>query len=277
MYLRPTDLDVALRALKGGPLAVLAGGTDLYPACVGRPLPEDILDITALSALRGVREEASGFRIGALTTWSELLATPLPAWFDGLKLAAREVGGRQVQNAATLAGNLCNASPAADGVPALLALDAEVELVAHDGVRRLPLAGFVTGNRRTVRRTDELLTAILIPQWAASARSTFIKLGARRYLVISIVMVAATLEADASGAVSRAALAVGACSAVAQRLPALEAKLLGAPLGPALADLVGPEDLAALRPISDVRGSAEYRRDVALTLVRRALREVGHE
>ena len=277
MYLRPTDLDVALRALKGGPLAVLAGGTDLYPACVGRPLPEDILDITALSALRGVREEASGFRIGALTTWSELLATPLPAWFDGLKLAAREVGGRQVQNAATLAGNLCNASPAADGVPALLALDAEVELVAHDGVRRLPLAGFVTGNRRTVRRTDELLTAILIPQWASSTRSTFIKLGARRYLVISIVMVAATLEADASGAVSRAALAVGACSAVAQRLPALEAKLLGAPLGPALADLVGPEDLAALRPISDVRGSAEYRRDAALTLVRRALRELGHE
>ena len=277
MYLRPTDLDVALRALKGGRLAVLAGGTDLYPACVGRPPPDDILDITALSALRGVREEASGFRIGALTTWSELLATPLPPWFDGLKRAAREVGGRQVQNAGTLAGNLCNASPAADGMPALLALDAEVELVAHDAVRRLPLTSFVTGNRRTVRRAEELLTAILIPRWASSTRSTFIKLGARRYLVISIVMVAATLEADARGAVSRAALAVGACSEVAQRLPALEAKLLGAPLGPALAGLVGPQDLAALRPISDVRGSAEYRRGAALTLVRRALRELGHE
>jgi len=277
MYLRPTDLDVALRALKGAPLAVLAGGTDLYPACVGRPPPDDILDITALSALRGVREEASGFRIGALTTWSELLATPLPPWFDGLKRAAREVGGRQVQNAGTLAGNLCNASPAADGMPALLALDAEVELVAHDAVRRLPLASFVTGNRRTVRRAEELLTAILIPQWASSTRSTFIKLGARRYLVISIVMVAATLEADARGAVSRAALAVGACSEVAQRLPALETKLLGAPLGPALADLVGPQDLSALRPISDIRGSAEYRRHAALTLVRRALRELGDE
>src|SRR5262245_33698361 len=277
MYLRPTDLDVALSALKGGRLAVLAGGTDFYPAHVGRPLPEDILDITALAALRGVREEAAGFRIGALTTWSELLATPLPAWFDGLKLAAREVGGRQVQNAATLAGNLCNASPAADGVPALLALDAEVEVAAHDGVRRLPLASFVTGNRRTVRRTEELVTAILIPHWGMQARSTFIKLGARRYLVISIVMVAGTLEADASGAVSRAALAVGACSEVAQRLPALEAKLLGAPLGPALAGLVEASHLATLRPISDVRGSAEYRRDAALTLVRRALRQLGHE
>jgi CO/xanthine dehydrogenase FAD-binding subunit len=244
---------------------------------VGRPPPDDILDITALSALRGVREEASGFRIGALTTWSELLTTPLPPWFDGLKRAAREVGGRQVQNAGTLAGNLCNASPAADGMPALLALDAEVELVAHDAVRRLPLASFVTGNRRTVRRAEELLTAILIPQWASSTRSTFIKLGARRYLVISIVMVAATLEADARGAVSRAALAVGACSEVAQRLPELEAKLVGTPLGPALAGLVGPQDLAALRPISDIRGSAEYRRDAALTLVRRALRGLGHE
>ena len=277
MYLRPTDLDAALNALKGGRLAVLAGGTDFYPAQVGRPLPDDILDITALSALRGVREEASGFRIGALTTWSELLATPLPAWFNGLTLAAREVGGRQVQNAATLAGNLCNASPAADGVPALLALDAAVELAAHDGVRRLPLASFVTGSRRTARRTEELVTAIVIPHWGERARSTFIKLGARRYLVISIVMVAGTLEADVSGAVSRAALAVGACTEVAQRLPALEAKLLGAPLDPALAGLVEARHLATLRPISDVRGSAEYRRDAALTLVRRALRQLAHE
>jgi CO/xanthine dehydrogenase FAD-binding subunit len=277
MYLRPTDLDAALSALKAGRLAVLAGGTDFYPACVGRPLPDDILDITALSALRGAREEASGFRIGALTTWSELLAAPLPGWFHGLKLAAREVGGRQVQNAATVAGNLCNASPAADGAPALLALDAEVELAAHDGVRRLPLASFVTGSRRTERRAEELVTAILIPRWGARARSTFIKLGARRYLVISIVMVAATLEADADGTVSRAAVAIGACSEVAQRLPSLEAKLVGMPIGPALADFAGPQDLAALRPITDVRGSAEYRCDAALTLARRALRQLGDE
>src|SRR4249920_1561192 len=123
MFLRPTDLSAALTALKGRPWAVLAGGTDFYPARVGRPLPDAILDITALAGLRGVREEAAAYRIGALTTWSEVLAAPLPSAFDGLKRAAREIGGRQVQNAATLAGNVCNASPAADGIPALLALE----------------------------------------------------------------------------------------------------------------------------------------------------------
>jgi len=277
MYLRPTDLSAALTALKDRPWAVLAGGTDFYPARVGCPLPDAILDITALAGLRGVREEAAAYRIGALTTWSEVLAAPLPSAFDGLKRAAREIGGRQVQNAATLAGNICNASPAADGIPALLALEAEVELSAHDGMRRLPLASFVAGGRRTQRRPEELVTAILIPRWSARARSTFCKLGARRYLVISIVIVAATLEVGADGTVVRAAVAVGACSEVAQRLARLEAKLLGKPLAPALADQVRPDDIAALTPISDIRGSAEYRRDAAVTLVRRALTELGRE
>lgn len=277
MYLRPTDLAEALTALKGRQVSILAGGTDFYPARVERPLPDDVLDITALAALGGVRGEPEVYRIGALTTWSEVLAAPLPRVFDGLKLAAREIGGRQVQNAGTLAGNLCNASPAADGIPALLALDAEVELAAHDGVRRVPLAAFLVGSRRTTRRADELMTAILVPRWGSCARATFCKLGARRYLVISIVMVAATLEADADGTVVRAAIAVGACSEVAQRLAGLEAKVVGKPLTPALSDLLRPDDLAALTPISDVRGSREYRRDAAMTLLRRALAELGRE
>ena len=277
MYLRPTDLAEALTALKGRQLSILAGGTDFYPARVERPLSDDVLDITALAALGGVREEPELYRIGALTTWSEVLAAPLPRVFDGLKLAAREIGGRQVQNTGTLAGNLCNASPAADGIPALLALEAEVELAAHDGVRRVPLAAFLVGSRRTARRADELMTAILVPRWGSRARATFCKLGARRYLVISIVMVAATLEADADGTVVRAAIAVGACSEVAQRLAGLEAKVVGQPLTPALCDLLRPDDLAALTPISDVRGSREYRRDAAMTLLRRALAELGRE
>ena len=277
MYLRPTDLTEALIALKGRHLSILAGGTDFYPAHVERPLPDDVLDITALDGLRGVREEPALFWIGALTTWSEILAARLPPVFDGLKLAAREIGGRQVQNAGTLAGNLCNASPAADGVPALLALGAEVELRAHGQIRRVPLPAFLVGNRRTARRADELMTAILVPRWGSSARATFCKLGARHYLVISIVIVAATLEAGADGAVSRAAIAVGACSEVAQRLPGLEVKAVGQPLTPALADLVHPDDIAALTPISDIRGSSEYRRDAATTLLRRALAELGRE
>lgn len=277
MYLRPTDLGEALTALKGRQFSILAGGTDFYPARVGCRLPDDVLDITAVPGLSGVRREKDAYRIGALTTWSDVLAAPLPPVFDGLKLAAREIGGRQIQNSGTLAGNLCNASPAADGIPALLALEAEIELSAHDTSRRLPLTAFVVGSRRTARRADELVTAILVPRWSPGARSTFCKLGARRYLVISIVVVAATLEASADGTVARAAIAVGACSEVAQRLAGLEAKLVGKPLTSALADLPIEDDLAALTPISDIRGSREYRRAAAMTLLRRCLSELGRE
>ena len=105
MYLRPTDLSEALGALAGGAMTVLAGGTDFYPARVGRAVSEPVLDISAVAALRGVREDASHIRIGALTTWSELIAHCLPVYCDGLKLAAREVGGAQIQNAGTVAGN----------------------------------------------------------------------------------------------------------------------------------------------------------------------------
>jgi CO/xanthine dehydrogenase FAD-binding subunit len=268
-YLRPTSLQDALAAL-ARPSTVLAGGTDFYPARVGRAIDENVIDITAIADLRGISGGPAGWRLGATTTWSELIETPLPPLFDGLKQAAREVGGRQIQNAGTLAGNLCNASPAADGVPPLLALDAEVELAGRAGTRRLPLASFIAGNRRTVLAPDELLVAIHVPQPARAARSAFLKLGARRYLVISIAMAAATLEV-ADGRVAKARVAVGACSAVAQRLPGLEAALIDAPLA-ALAERVASEHLAPLSPIDDVRGSAAYRRDAVTTLLRRLLR-----
>jgi CO/xanthine dehydrogenase FAD-binding subunit len=268
-YLRPDGLSEALVALRR-PHAVLAGGTDFYPARVGRAIDEDVLDITAIAALRGISAGATGWRLGATTTWSELLDTKLPPLFDGLKQAAREIGGRQIQNAGTLAGNLCNASPAADGVPPLLALDAEVELAGPSGVRRLPLASFITGNRRTALQPGELMVALHIAKPAHEPRSAFLKLGARRYLVISIAMAAATLEID-GGRIAAARVAVGACSAVAQRLPRLEAALLGAPLERRLGNLVDEAQLAPLAPIDDVRGSATYRRDAVVTLLRRLL------
>lgn len=275
-YLRPTELGDALRALGAPtPRAILAGGTDFYPARVGRTIDEDVLDITALP-LGGIEERADHWRIGALATWSDLIATALPPCFDALKAAAREVGGVQIQNAGTIAGNLCNASPAADGVPPLLAMDAAVELASAGGERRVPLAAFVTGSRKTARRADELMTAIRVPKPAAGTQSTFLKLGARRYLVISIVMVAATIEPDERNQVSRARIAIGACAPAAQRLRALESALSGLPIDARLATVVCDEHLAqALAPIDDVRGSARYRNDAALTLVRRALAELG--
>jgi CO/xanthine dehydrogenase FAD-binding subunit len=268
-YLRPHRLEEALGALQR-PFTVLAGGTDFYPARVGRSIDEDVLDISAIAELRGIVRGPAGWRLGATTTWGELIAADLPPLFDGLKQAARDVGGRQIQNAGTIAGNLCNASPAADGVPPLLALDAEVEIASRAGVRRVPLATFITGNRRTVLMPGELLVAIHVPQHAHAARSAFLKFGARRYLVISIVMAAATLEI-ADGRIAVARVAVGACSAVAQRLPALEAALAGAVLDASLGDRVEAAHLAPLAPIDDVRGSAGYRRDAALTVLRRLL------
>jgi CO/xanthine dehydrogenase FAD-binding subunit len=274
-YLRPAELREALAALAAGPRIILAGGTDYYPARVGQPLDDDLLDITALPELRRIADEGAQWRIPALCTWTDLLETTLPPLFDGLKQAARAVGGVQIQNAGTLCGNLCNASPAADGTPNLLALDAEVELASARGTRRLPVAAFVTGNRATARRTDEMVTALLVPKPESAARSIFVKLGARAYLVISIVMVAAVLEIADDRTVARARLAVGSCSAVAQRLPQLEQALAGRRLDASLADLAQPAHLAPLSPIDDVRGTAAYRRDGALTLARRALRELA--
>jgi CO/xanthine dehydrogenase FAD-binding subunit len=270
-YLRPQALEDAVAALAGGSYTVLAGGTDVYPARVGRPFSDDILDITALSGLRGIAESDAGWRLGALTTWSDVLRAPLPPCFDALKLAAREVGGVQIQNAGTLAGNLCNASPAADGVPPLLALEAEVELAARDGTRRLALADFILGNRKTARRPDELVTAIHIPKFSQRARSSFLKLGSRKYLVISIVMVAVLVDLDDFGEVVTARVAVGSCSAKALRLPDVEAALTGQGFDADLLPRIGPEQFDPLTPIDDIRGTAAFRREAAAVLIRRCL------
>ena len=181
----------------------------------------------------------------------------------------------QIQNAGTIAGNLCNASPAADGVPPLLALDARVELLATGVRETLPLADFLVGNRRTRRRPEQLVAAIIVPKPAAGrAAGHFRKLGSRNYLVISFVMTSAALVVDRKGRIVAAGVAVGACSPVARRLPLLETALLDRPLASNLSALVRRDHLAPLAPISDVRADAEYRHDAALTLVRRTLDEL---
>ena len=276
-YARPRALDEALQLRESG-AQIVAGGTDFYPARVGRPLYDRdvacVLDLTGLPELCGVREEVSQFRIGALTSWTEIAEAPLPAQFYCLQAAAREVGGRQIQNRGTIGGNLCNASPAADGVPALLALGAEIELVSGAGKRRLALSDFILGPRKTALRADEIASAILIPKAKGAAHSSFVKLGARKYLVISIVMAAGYLDVVGSR-IAEARIAVGSCSPVAQRLPALEAALKGEVAISNLARVVKPEHLAPLAPIDDVRASADYREEAALVVVRRLLTELA--
>jgi CO/xanthine dehydrogenase FAD-binding subunit len=274
-YLRPASLDDALATLQVMPRTILAGGTDIYPARVGRPINEDILDVTGLPGLHEIKVERGVCRIPALATWTDLLRHALPARFDGLKTAARAVGGVQIQNRGTICGNVCNASPAADGLPNLIALDARVELVSAAGRREIPVGDFVVGNRRTVRRGDELVTALLVPLPEVEARSAFLKLGTRAYLVISIVMVAAVAEFGPDGRIASARIVVGACSEVPQRLPAAEARLIGRVPSGDLGREVGAADLAQLSPIDDVRATADYRREAALVLVRRAIAELA--
>jgi CO/xanthine dehydrogenase FAD-binding subunit len=284
-YLRPASLPEALDALADAPRLVLAGGTDVYPAHTTRPVERPVLDISRVEGLRGIRrEDDASWRIGATTTWTDIAESRLlPPAFDGLRQAARQVGGRQIQNAGTIAGNIVNGSPAADGTPNLLALDAVVECAsAARGVRRLPLVAFATGYRSTALLPDELVTAVIVGSAPDTARSTFHKLGSRAYLVISIVAVAVVLEVR-DGRVAAARVAVGACSPVPVRLVDLERDLVGAPAdgadrdsgGRSLSRLVEPRHLEALSPIDDVRAPAGYRFEAALTLVRRALAEVG--
>ena len=271
---RPASLADATRLLAAGGWRVLAGGTDVYPAHVGRPLADPWLDISAIDGLRGVRAVESGWSIGAATTWTDLLRADLPPLFDALKAAAREIGGVQIQNAGTVVGNLCNASPAADGTPVLLALDAQVVLQSARGTRRVAASDFVLGPRRTVCAADELVVALEVPARSERAGSAFLKLGGRRYLVISITMAAVVVDVDEAGRVQHAAVAVGSCSASAQRLPALERRLVGLSAGDAAGESVEPAHLAPLTPIDDLRASAAYRLDATATLIRRALAEV---
>ena len=271
-YARPQTLDQVLSLLAGGGWQVLGGGTDLYPLA-GMRLPGRILDVSAVAEMSGItlgRTGGQGLRIGAATTWAAIADADLPPALNALRQAARVVGGRQVQNAGTIGGNLCNASPAADGVPALLVLDAEVELLSDQGTRRMRLGAFLRGPRQTTLRPGEILSAVIIPDTALRGQSAFIKLGARTHLVISIAMVAARLAVDA-GRIVDAAIAVGSCSPVAVRLPLVEAALKGAPLADAVERVRAADVRAALAPIDDVRATAAYRREAAVELVRRAV------
>lgn len=270
-YAKPKSIDEALALLADGSWTLLAGGTDFYPAQGNRPIRDDVLDLNGMHELRHISQTDSHYIFGARATWTDIIRADLPAAFDALKLAAREVGSIQIQNSGTIAGNLCNASPAADGVPPLLALSAEVMLQSAGGERVIGLADFILGNRRTARAPGELLTAVRVPREAAAGTSHFVKLGARRYLVISIVMAAARVVVDEAAKLSDVALSVGACSAVATRLQALEERLRQAGAPGDVAGLVEAHDFAELTPIDDVRGSAEYRRQAAREIVLRAL------
>nr|WP_306005502.1 xanthine dehydrogenase family protein subunit M [Aquicoccus porphyridii] len=272
-YFAPGDLGEALDILSRGGVRPVAGGTDFYPGLSAGGPRESLLDLTRIDGLRGIVRQDGGWRIGAATRWSDVVRADLPPAFDGLRAAAREVGSVQIQNAGTVAGNLVNGSPAADGVPPLLALGAEVEIASAGGRRIVPLERFIMGVRQVDLAPGEMVVALHLPEPPEGARGAFSKLGSRAYLVISIVMVGVVIARDGAGRIDHARVAVGACSPVARRLPALEAALVGT-----VGDVaVTAAHLEPLSPIDDVRGSGAYRLEAVAELIGRVVRQANGE
>lgn len=270
--IRPKTLDEALGMMSAAPMMPLAGGTDVYPAVTNGAKPGKLIDLSRIEDFkRGIRFDGDTWLISPHVTWSDVLAAKLPPQFDGLKSCASEIGGRQIQNRATVIGNICNASPAADGVVAMLTLDARLRLASSRGERLISLDEFIRGNRSTLREPDELLVEIQIRDRRGTIGSAFTKLGARRYLVISIAMVAVVLKLNESRDICEIAISVGACSPKAKRLTGLEASLSGTGIGSDWTQLLADYPYSELAPINDVRASATYRKSAVVQLVQDTL------
>jgi len=256
--LRPRTLREALDALRDDPeLVPLAGATDLYVALnFGSLQGTRFLDLWPLRALRRITEKDDVLSIGALATYSAMLRSrAVRSRVPMLAAASREVGGVQIQNRGTLGGNIANASPAADTLPVLAAAEAMVVLTSQAGERRVPITRFYTGYRATVRRSDELITAIEIPR--VDGEQYFRKVGTRAAQAIAKVVMAAV-----RGKVPRVAL--GSVTPTVIRLPRTEEALAQ---GAALDDAVSVLQ-SEIQPIDDVRSTEEYRRRVAGNLLR---------
>ena len=275
----PTTLAEALALLAAGAgrpggVTPLAGATDLYvPFAGGQLAPTTFVSLHAVAEFAAPAAwEGDVYRMGPLTTYADCRRDPrVAARLPLLVAAARELGALQIQNRGTWAGNVANASPAADGVPALLAYDATLELASVRGRRTVALADYFTGYKTSVRAADELIVGIIVPVPAGAAPSTrhyFRKVGARRLQAISKVVAAGVLERDAAGRVTRARLALGSVAPVTVRARHVEAALVGHGLDAATADAAAAAVAGDIAPIDDVRSTREYRARIATHLVR---------
>ena len=272
--LHPKTVPEALAMLAEDGAMPIAGGTNVVVDLrAGKHHPAALVDVTRLAGLRGIQRVNGHLVIGGGTTITDLLHDPLIARHaPALREAAAVFANPLIRNRATVAGNLVDASPAADTAPPLLVLDAEVELSSQGGVRRVPLADFLVGVRKTVRRPDELLTAVRIPLLsAAGSANHFHKLGLRKADAISVLSAAVALTWDAAGRCASARIALGALAPRPLRATAAEDVLLGQALTPTLIAEAARLAGEATRPIDDIRGTAAYRREVTEVIVRRLL------
>lgn len=274
-YHEPTSIAdaVALGARFGEAGRFLAGGTDLMIQMRrGRVAPRHVLSLHRVAGLDRI-EEDDAVRLGALVTHRSIERCPhFQGGLRALVEGAEVVGGHQIRNVATVGGNIVNASPAADVVPVLLALDATVTWLGPDGERTLPLASFLTGLGQTERRPGDLLTSIRFDRLPPRAATAFLKAGRRKAMEISVVCVAVRLTLDAADArCQEARIALGAVAPTTIRARAAERALEGQPLTDEVLRRAGRLAAGECAPIDDVRASARYRRLLVETLVPRAL------
>jgi len=270
----PDTLEACQQALADGPdVKLVAGGTDLLPQMKnGMVKARRVVDVSALADLKVLERTAEGsLRVGAGVAAHTIELSPLAAdGFRSLAEGAGVVGSYQIRNLATLGGNLANAAPSADMAPPLLALDAEFVIAGPRGQRRVPAAEFFVGVRQTVLAPDEVLVEIVIPDPGRGSGGTYIRHTPRRELDIAVVGVASQLTIR-DGRCTKARIALAAVAPVPLRATAAEARLEGEAVTPALIDEASKLAVSAARPISDQRGSAEFRRHLVNVLTRRTL------
>jgi xanthine dehydrogenase FAD-binding subunit len=279
-YLAPAGLVQALAVLAGpGGAVVLAGGTDLMPQSHAGKVRDatTLLNIRRVQGLDAITLDAGTLRLGTLVTIAQLQAHPLVREHAAiLGEAADHFASQQIRNSATLGGNICNASPAGDTLPPLLALDAQIELASltktgEVTTRWVPIDGFFTGPGRTQRRPNELLTAVRVPLAANGQISRFHKSGTRPALDISTIAFAFAAQRDGTGRLHDVRLALGAVAPTPMRARRAEALLEGKVLDAALAEAAAQAAAADAQPIDDVRASAWYRKELLHNVTRRML------
>jgi len=275
--LSPSSLPeaVALLGRYGAGAKLIAGGTDLMVLLKEKRIaPETIINLLGVPELQGIEKKDEVLRIGATVRLSALERSPLLSreW-SILASAAHSIGSPQIRNLGTIGGNLCNASPAADLAPSLLVMDAEVTLVSKGGERKVPLSAFFTGPGRTVLKKDEILKEITIPNPSPGTVGAYLKLGRRRSMDLSVVSVGVLLKLSGAGQCERVRIALGSVSPTPMRAKKAEKVLQGRRPDAILVREASECASGECRPITDIRGSAEYRVEMVKALVERAVKQ----
>jgi carbon-monoxide dehydrogenase medium subunit len=270
----PQSLDDCLKILAdhGGRAKLLAGGTDLLPQMKNGLLkPALVVDLSGIARVRQIDNGGQGLRIGAAVTARELEVSPaLGGGYRSIAESAALVGSLQVRNLATVGGNLCNAAPSADMAPPLVALEAQAVIAGAKGERRVPIADFFTGVRQTVLAPNELLVELIIPAPGPNSGGQYLRHTPRRELDIAVVGVASQLTM-ANGRCAKARIALASVAPTPVRATAAERALEGQALTPELIERAATLAIEAAKPISDQRGSIEFRKHLVRVLTRRTL------